>query len=449
MTGPIVHVPVEATKWTRTRQWVRLADLCEIFDCPHSTPPLSDEGPFLARSQDIRSEYFAAEDAAHVSEKTYLARIARAEPRFGDLLYSREGTYFGIAAEVPADLHVCLGQRMVLIRPNPDKVNFRFLRYWLNSPTLTAHIHGFRDGSVAERLNMPTIFNLPIPVFSLQEQREIAETLGVLDDKITLYREMNSTLEEIVRTTFEAWCIKFEPVKMKEAGASQYHGMPQQIFDSLSDNLVNGKLGPIPGDWGVVPLDEVVDINPYRPMKRGALAPYLPMAAMPTNGHAPEYWEVREFGSGMRFSNGDTLLARITPCLENGKTAYIDFLSDGQIGWGSTEYIVLRPRGTLTPIYAYCLARSTGFRDYAIKNMTGTSGRQRVSAQSIAAFKVVKLPPLLSDGFGALAEPLFNKVAQNQHESRLLQETRDFLLPRLLSGKSVIAEWDGQPDETP
>ena len=66
----------------------------------------------------------------------------------------------------------------------------------------------------------------------------------------------------------------------------------------------------------------------------------------------------------MRFMNGDAL-ARITPCLENGKTAYVDFLDEGQVGWGSTEYIVLRPKAPLPPEFAYCLARSDEFRDFA------------------------------------------------------------------------------------
>ena len=87
--------------------------------------------------------------------------------------------------------------------------------------------------------------------------------------------------------------------------------------------------------------------------------------------------------------NGDTLVARITPCLENGKTAYVDFLEDGQIGWGSTEYIVLRPKPPLPTEFAYCLARDERFRDFAIHNMTGSSGRQRVPASALSNFYIV------------------------------------------------------------
>ncbi len=152
----IGNIPVE---W----RWARLEDVCDgIFDCPHSTPKLSDSGPLMVRTQDILSGVFRTDQAGHVSEETYRERTKRAEPTHGDLFYSREGTYFGIAAEVPQNNRVCLGQRMVLLRPNSQAVDFHYLRFWLNSPVMEAHIHGFRDGSVAERLNLPTIRVLPV-----------------------------------------------------------------------------------------------------------------------------------------------------------------------------------------------------------------------------------------------------------------------------------------------
>src|SRR3954447_1341840 len=126
--------------WT----WVSLEEVCTgIFDCPHSTPSLTDSGPYIARTQDILTGVFRADTAGHVSDQTYRERVKRAEPVHGDLIYSREGTYFGIAAEVPAETRICLGQRMVLIRPDAAKVSFRFMRYWLNSPVMASHIHGY------------------------------------------------------------------------------------------------------------------------------------------------------------------------------------------------------------------------------------------------------------------------------------------------------------------
>src|ERR1039457_853423 len=186
-----------------TWSWGHLEDLCKgVYDCPHSTPKITATGPYVVRTQDILSGVFLAASAARVSEETYRERVARAVPRRGDLLYSREGTYFGIAAEVPAGMKVCLGQRMVLIRPDENALEFRFLRYWLNSPIMATYIHGFRDGSVAERLNLPTIRSLPVLVPSMGEQSAIAEVLGALDDKVAVNDRITVTAESMLKANF-------------------------------------------------------------------------------------------------------------------------------------------------------------------------------------------------------------------------------------------------------
>ena len=158
-----LHVPTTYGEPPNGWTWSRLDDVSEgVFDCPHSTPKLTDAGPFVVRTQDIITGVFRTDQAGRVSEETYRERIARVTPSRGDLLYSREGTYFGIAAEIPENTRVCLGQRMVLIRPDRRRLDFSFLRHWLNSPIMAAHINGYRDGSVAERLNLPTIRALPV-----------------------------------------------------------------------------------------------------------------------------------------------------------------------------------------------------------------------------------------------------------------------------------------------
>ena len=224
-----LHLPSIAEPIPATWQWKRLDDVCSgIFDCPHSTPILTADGPFVVRSQDMRSGVFRVEQAGRVSEETYIERIRRAEPKRGDILYSREGTYFGIAAEVPANTRVCLGQRMVLLRPNDGLVDFRYLRFWLNSPLLATHVYGQRDGSVAERLNMPTIRALPVSIAPLDEQRTIARVLGALDDKIELNRRMNQTLEELAASLFRSWFVDFDPVVSKAAGRAPFALAPHR-----------------------------------------------------------------------------------------------------------------------------------------------------------------------------------------------------------------------------
>jgi type I restriction enzyme S subunit len=249
---------------------------------------------------------------------------------------------------------------------------------------------------------------------------------------------MSRTLEEIARALFTSWFVDFDPVRAKAEGWDP--GLPKPIADLFPDRMVDSELGEIPEGWEVAPLTEIVDVNPTRSLQKGAMAPYLDMANMPTTGHTPDQVVEREFGSGMRFINGDTLVARITPCLENGKTAFVDFLQDDQVGWGSTEYIVLRPKPPLSEEYAYCLARSADFRKFAIQSMTGTSGRQRVPAESLAHFQVAVPPRPIAEAFGRAVKPRFLRSSAAVRESRTLAALRDALLPKLISGELRVKD---------
>jgi type I restriction enzyme S subunit len=145
--------------------------------------------------------------------------------------------------------------------------------------------------------------------------------------------------------------------------------------------------------------------------------------------------ESRTGNSGAKFQNGDTLFARITPCLENGKTSFVQFLPDADaVAFGSTEFIVLRSH-TLTPEFVYCLARSDEFRGVAIKSMSGATGRQRVQEQCFDDLQIAQPPRALLDEFSAIVAPSFRLVYGLHLQIQNLRRTRDLLLPRLLSGQ--------------
>ena len=147
--------------------------------------------------------------------------------------------------------------------------------------------------------------------------------------------------------------------------------------------------------WPKVPFSEAVEVNPRRPVARGTLAPFVGMAALPAETWEVHPCRVRQVGSGgSRFTNGDTLFARITPCTENGKTGLVGGLSPEVVATGSTEFIVLSPRPSITlPRFVYYLAKNPAFRSFAISRMRGTSGRQRVPANVFDDFEV-GVPPL-------------------------------------------------------
>ncbi|GIW81351.1 MAG: restriction endonuclease [Gemmatales bacterium] len=290
-----------------------------------------------------------------------------------------------------------------------------------------------------QRVPTDSLSHCEVTIPPLKEQEAIACILGTLDDKIELNRRMSQTLEQMARAIFKAWFVDFLPVRAKmerrwQRGQS-LPGLPAHLYDLFPARLVPSELGEIPDGWEVASLPELIDLNPPRPLRKREVAPYLDMANMPTRGHVPDEVVERAFGSGMRFMNGDTLVARITPCLENGKTAFVDFLQDGQIGWGSTEYIVLRPKPPVPEEFAYCLARSDEFREFAIQSMTGSSGRQRVQADSLTHFHLPLFPKSVAEAFGRAIKPLFTRSSSAVHESRTLAALRDALLPKLISGE--------------
>lgn len=394
---PIAATP---TSWT----WSRLSDVSlGVFDCPHSTPQYADHGPYLARTQDVATGVFRSDLAARVTPQTYAERTARAIPTNGDLLYSREGTYFGVAAEVPPGIDVCLGQRMVLIRPRSEVLNHRFARLWLNSDPMAAYVKAHSDGSVAQRLNLPVIRGIPIPIPPLREQESIAATLGALDDKVESNRRAINLAEEVVRARFG------------------------DLFD----------IHHVPDG---VPISGLVDINPRRNLPAGTDATYVGMSSLPEFSAEIYDWVSRPAGSGQRFVNGDVLMARITPCLENGKTAVVDMVEEGMVGWGSTEYVVLSPRPDISTPWIYCLVRSEEIRSFTIRSMSGTSGRQRFQAERFKQYKIPRPSAEALLRFNSFAIPIFRRMTQLRDESNRLAALRDALLPELLSGRIRVPE---------
>jgi len=154
------------------------------------------------------------------------------------------------------------------------------------------------------------------------------------------------------------------------------------------------EIGFIPKEWKVVGFGEVVDFNPKRQIKKGEQVKFVGMADICTFQKKISTHEKRNFSGGTKFKNGDTLMARITPCLENGKTGYVDFLNDGELAAGSTEFIVLSGKDKVSdPGFVYYLSISPSIRLAAITAMTGTSGRQRVENDKFYAHQI-GLPPL-------------------------------------------------------
>ena len=394
----------------------------------------------VIRGNNISGTRVFVDDFVFVSEET-ADELRSCNVFAGDLVFPHRGA-IGQVGIVPDDgtRRYMLSTSLMKLSCNREIVDPLFIFYFFRSPpgrhALLQHASTVGTPGIGQPLTSLRSIRLTVP--PLSEQRAIAHILGTLDDKIELNRRMNETLEAMARALFKSWFVDFDPVRAKAEGRDP--GLPKPLADLFPDSFEDSELGQIPKGWKVKPLPEVIEVNPSCALRKGDVAPYLDMANMPTRGHTPDEIVERPFGSGMRFKNGDTLVARITPCLENGKTAFVDFLQDGQVGWGSTEYIVLRPKPPLPSQFAYCLARSNGFREFAIQSMTGSSGRQRVPAESLSHYLLVMPGDQITRHFGRIVRPLFLRASGATRECRALATTRDTLLPKLLSGEIMTSK---------
>ena len=420
----------------------RISEIADIVG--GSTPSTSDPSNFNGdipwmTPKDLSGPHdrYVSRGERNLSRKGLESCSAQLLPRGTVLVTSRAPIGYAAIAKNPITTNQ--GFRNLVPKPGVDS---EFLYYWVKANVEELRRHA--SGSTFQELTGTALAQIRIRVPPLPEQHAIAHILGTLDDKIELNRRMSETLEAMARALFKAWFVDFEPVRAKMEGrwerGQSLPGLPAHLYDLFPDRLVESELGEIPEGWRVVELEQVIEINPPRVLRRGQCAPYLDMASMPTRGHVPLRVVERPYTSGTRFTNGDTLLARITPCLENGKTAFVDFLAPNEVGWGSTEFIVLRPKPPLPAEFGYCLARDPDFREFAIQSMTGTSGRQRVQPEALARYLLVVPSDGVAKAFGALVEPWFRKASASERESRTLAALRDALLPKLIRGEIRVKD---------
>ncbi|QCV87323.1 EcoKI restriction-modification system protein HsdS [Acidipropionibacterium jensenii] len=346
-------------------------------------------------------------DARFVNDETYQKWMP--EPlQKGDVILTSEAP-LGRVAQVDTNSPLVLGQRLFALRGRSGHLDSRYLYYALQSSRVSNDIQSRATGTTVLGIRQSALRQVKLPIRPICVQQAIAEVLGALDDKIAANRKLVTTAESYLRAIFDR--------------------------DLASNDLPTS------------PLDSIVQLNPKRPAPKDP-APLIPMQALPTPGITiPEFTRDTPKG-GVRFTNGDTLLARITPCLENGKTAFVGSLAEGEIGIGSTEYIVLRSIEPYPLEVSYFIATDATFRAEAIRRMTGTSGRQRVKAQDVAKVPI----HLTSDRaamrqFGDLARSCFQHAEILSAESRTLASLRDTLLPALMDGTIRVKDAETHVEE--
>lgn len=362
----------------------------------------SESGYRALSAKNIKTGHIVQPDTIRfVSEEMY-HKWMKDEIQQGDIIITSEAP-FGQILYWNSEEKIVLSQRLFGVRVK-NEYDSRFVYYYMTTPDFQGEMDGRATGTTVVGLRQPELMKCVVHCPALETQKKIATILSSIDEKISMNEQINDNLQQ------QAF----------------------SVFDNLIANAENSDCN----------VSDYAFLNPKRTLAKNQVARSIDMSQLSTSGAFPSGWEMKPFNGGMRFTNGDTLLARITPCLENGKTAFINFLDDGEVAFGSTEYIVLAPKNDTPPEMLYCLARYSSFVDYAVKNMNGSSGRQRVSAETVGQYRLPLFDKHSLVLFREVVSPMFLKMRYNSLENMRLAELRDALLPKLMSGEMDVSDID-------
>ena len=176
---------------------VSLSDISEIVDCPHSTPKWTASGVPVIRNYNLNAGVIDQNDLSYTDEEGYKSRIKRAIPEGGDIVLSREAP-MGTVGIVPDGFKCCLGQRLVLIKPNRQVCIPHYLNYAMQSQFVQNQIQVYNSsGTTVSNLKIPVIESIQIPLPSLDVQQNIVDTIKPFDDLIEIKKKINDYLIEL------------------------------------------------------------------------------------------------------------------------------------------------------------------------------------------------------------------------------------------------------------
>jgi len=277
---------------------------------------------------------------------------------------------------------------------NTEILSPEYLMMWFSRREFDRNAWFYTDADVRGGLHWKALCDMQLPIPSITKQHEIVKEYNVIQNRIALNQQLIQKLEETAQAIYKQWFVEFEN--------------EEKVF-----------------------LKEYVETNPKLELRKGKISAYIEMANLSETSMCINGKVEREYQGGSRFQNNDTLLARITPCLENGKTAFVNILEEKEIAAGSTEFIVMRAKKKISPFWVYCLAKDEGFRAYAISSMIGSSGRQRVHEKYLEEFKLPSINSEQMKNFDSTAKPIFETIKLKSLENQKLIELKDLLLSKL------------------
>jgi len=332
----------------------------------------------------------------------------------------------------------------VVFQCDPLLLDPMYMDYVTQSQQWNEWVRGAGVGSVRVRIYYRELAKMPLRLPPLEEQRAIAAVLGALDDKIKQNRRTARSLEQLARTTFKAWFVDFEPVKAKAAGQTGYPGMSSAAFAVLPERLTNSPLGPVPEGWAMGLLGDEVRVIRGRSYKstelresRTALVTLKSIAR--GGGYRPDGLKpyVGDYKAEQVLNPGDLVVA-FTDLTQDaavvGKPAIVRKDPRFDVLVASLDLGVIRPNGRLGIPYLYCLCKTGDFQRHVYGHTNGSTVLHLGKA-GVPSYPVVLPDIAVLDAFDQVVAPYFDLIYANEVESTQLVALRDYLLPRLLSGR--------------
>lgn len=422
-----------------------------IFDGPHATPAKTSNGPIFLGISALNSGQLDLSNTEHLSEDDFIKWTKRVVPQAGDIVFSYE-TRLGQVAVIPAGLRCCLGRRMALMRVNPDKVMSDYLLYAYLSPEFQEVIRQRTiHGSTVDRIPLVEFGSFPISVPPLDVQAEVVEILRAIDDRITILRDTNATLEAIAQALFKSWFVDFDPVRAKMEGRVP-EGMDEATAALFPDGFEESELGFVPRGWLASTLAE-------QTLKHGGAIQTGPFGSQL---HASDYSEDgtpvampkdiadRRINTSSvarvaaehvtrlarhQLSEGDIVFSR------RGDVERHALVTEREVGWlCGTGCLLVRPgKNWQWPAYLSMLLDTPKVKLWLVQHAVGAT-MPNLNTGILGSIPVVVPYAEVLNQFEHIAMALETRRSENLATMKTLTSLRDTLLPRLISGQLRLPE---------
>lgn len=418
-----------------------------LIDCDHRTPENRGIGyPYIAIPQLKDGHIHLDGSERRISQDDFVEWTKKLKPQANDVIVVRRCSS-GDSAVVPPDFECAIGQNLVILRADGTKVSPPFLRWLVRSDDWWEQVRKYINvGAVFDSLKCREIPGFELPIPPITAQREIAAVLSALDDRITLLRETNATLEAIAQALFKSWFVDFDPVRAKQEGRAP-EGMSDTTAALFPDSFEESELGLVPKGWRVGSLADLAALNSesWTAKKHPDTVAYIDLANAKDNQIAEvTIYAFDEAPSRARrvLRGGDTIVGTVRP--GNRSFAFIHQAASNLTA--STGFAVLRPREIENTEFVYLAAT----QDSSIEHLTHVAdggAYPAVRPEVVAGIKCVLPSGAIMQAFHDVTAPLLASVAANQQQAQTLATLRDTLLPRLISGQLRLPEAEALIEE--